>query len=648
MTSPDGINWKSRTSAADNHWRSIAYGNGLFVAVSSDGVMTSPDGINWTSQTSAANNAWSSVTYGDGLFVAVSSDGKGNGVMTSSQAVVPNVVRQTCELAETTLMAALFTVVVNPSNVFCGDQNFVSSQTPVPGDHANTGDSITLTIVSSLNTPEAGGSFSRSSSSSSSSTSSSSSSSSTSSSSTDAPSASATSKTDCTVAPTVSFSPTNPTADDKVTFRVTHPCLGMYENQWVFFGRAEIDEENNVHMVRNINIGVEGDSWTGSAKLDPGVHKFLFKIHFVVENKTVISDLRQVDVTVSDGAAPTKNSCNNDSVTLVDARLIVTCPLIWSNYVTPIFGEIENIDTKSDDTKMVADLSNLSSGWHQLELSVNYGIEFFTTRVTVCLTSCDVPKSFAPFTVLLDKDNATVTGKNECNNNFWAVSQMYKSTDHLYLENNLDYLFLAESNTVTLKSSTGALFIAQDPCDEKFSTVFAELERPVTPPTPDDVKQPIDDKVKTVVLPEITGGVTDLPVGEVTGGTISVSPVAESFAVTPEVVSGLLDLTIAGSSVEKVEISTDGVTWVNPVFGYLPLASSAKTMLVRLTAANGKQSVITQQIDRTVPVVVSQTDETVTSGSSSSGSGILSYWWVLLILLILAAAAVAARNKRPA
>ena len=422
----------------------------------------------------------------------------------------------------------------------------------------------------------------------------------------------------------------------------------MYENQWVFFGRAEIDEENNVQMVRNINIGVEGDSWTGSAKLDPGVHKFLFKIHFLVENKTVISDLRQVDVTVSDGAAPTKNSCNNDSVTLVNTKLIVTCPLISSNYVTPFFGETENIDTKSDDTKMVADLSKLSSGWHQLEVSVSYGIEFFTTRVTVCLTSCDVPKSFAPFTVLLDKDNATVTGKNECNNNFWAVSQMYKSTDHLYLENNLDLLFLAESNTVTLNSSTGALFIAQDPCDGKFSNVFAELNRPVTPPTPDDVNQPIDDKVKTVVLPEITGGVTDLPVGEVTGGTISVSPVAESFTVTPEVVSGLLDLTIAGSSVEKVEISTDGVTWVNPVVGHLPLPSSAKTMLVRLTAANGKQSVIKQQIDRTVPVVVNQTDETVTSGSSSSGSGILSYWWVLLILLILAAASVAARNMRHA
>ena len=38
--------WTSRTSAADNDWRSVCYGNGLFVAVSSSGtgnrVMTSP------------------------------------------------------------------------------------------------------------------------------------------------------------------------------------------------------------------------------------------------------------------------------------------------------------------------------------------------------------------------------------------------------------------------------------------------------------------------------------------------------------------------------------------------------------------------------------------------------------------------------
>jgi uncharacterized repeat protein (TIGR02543 family) len=68
-------------------WASVTYGDGLFVAVSFNGVgnqvMTSPDGVTWTSRTSAANNSWYGVTYGNGLFVAVSSSGLGNRVMTS-------------------------------------------------------------------------------------------------------------------------------------------------------------------------------------------------------------------------------------------------------------------------------------------------------------------------------------------------------------------------------------------------------------------------------------------------------------------------------------------------------------------------------------------------------------------------------------
>ena len=87
MTSPDGENWTSRTSAADNYWFSVTYGNGLFVAVAGSGtgnqVMTSPDGITWTSRTSAADNVWNSVTYGNGLFVVVANFGTGNRVMTS-------------------------------------------------------------------------------------------------------------------------------------------------------------------------------------------------------------------------------------------------------------------------------------------------------------------------------------------------------------------------------------------------------------------------------------------------------------------------------------------------------------------------------------------------------------------------------------
>ena len=95
MTSPDGITWTARTSAADLGWFSVTYGNGLFVAVATTGtgnrVMTSPDGINWTSRLSAADNTWNSVTYGNGLFVAVAGSGAGtvpgNQVMTSPDGI---------------------------------------------------------------------------------------------------------------------------------------------------------------------------------------------------------------------------------------------------------------------------------------------------------------------------------------------------------------------------------------------------------------------------------------------------------------------------------------------------------------------------------------------------------------------------------
>jgi predicted RecA/RadA family phage recombinase len=92
MTSRDGIAWTSRTSAADNQWTSVCYGSGLFVAVSSTGagnrVMTSPDGVTWTSRTSASDSQWFSVCWGDDLFVAVAIDGSGNTIMTSPDGIV--------------------------------------------------------------------------------------------------------------------------------------------------------------------------------------------------------------------------------------------------------------------------------------------------------------------------------------------------------------------------------------------------------------------------------------------------------------------------------------------------------------------------------------------------------------------------------
>ena len=91
MTSPDGITWTIRTSAEDNNWRGVAYGNDVFVAVAVSGtgnrVMTSPDGITWTIRTSAADNDWTSVAYGNGLFVAVASTGAANRVMTSPDGI---------------------------------------------------------------------------------------------------------------------------------------------------------------------------------------------------------------------------------------------------------------------------------------------------------------------------------------------------------------------------------------------------------------------------------------------------------------------------------------------------------------------------------------------------------------------------------
>ena len=89
MTSPDGITWTSRTAPASSTWYSVTYGNGLFVAVSQVGtnrVMTSPDGITWTARTAAQVNSWISVTYGNGLFVAVSTNGT-NTVMTSPDGI---------------------------------------------------------------------------------------------------------------------------------------------------------------------------------------------------------------------------------------------------------------------------------------------------------------------------------------------------------------------------------------------------------------------------------------------------------------------------------------------------------------------------------------------------------------------------------
>lgn len=65
-TSPNGINWTSRSAGATT-FHCVAYGAGLFVASGVSVIYTSTDGITWTSRTSPAYT-WHSIAYGDGRF----------------------------------------------------------------------------------------------------------------------------------------------------------------------------------------------------------------------------------------------------------------------------------------------------------------------------------------------------------------------------------------------------------------------------------------------------------------------------------------------------------------------------------------------------------------------------------------------------
>lgn len=71
VSSPDGITWTSRTLPSGGDWRSVSFGNGVFVATSSGGdAATSTDGINWTART-LPSGTWLSSTFGNGIFVVV-------------------------------------------------------------------------------------------------------------------------------------------------------------------------------------------------------------------------------------------------------------------------------------------------------------------------------------------------------------------------------------------------------------------------------------------------------------------------------------------------------------------------------------------------------------------------------------------------
>jgi hypothetical protein len=80
------INWISYDSPVSKSWSSVAFGNGVFIAVSPQGpdnnIIKSTDGINWTAMNSPSTARWMSITYANGRFVAVS-DGVGTMVSTN-------------------------------------------------------------------------------------------------------------------------------------------------------------------------------------------------------------------------------------------------------------------------------------------------------------------------------------------------------------------------------------------------------------------------------------------------------------------------------------------------------------------------------------------------------------------------------------
>ena len=68
----DTLGWKQNTLPAQAFWRSVTYGNGKFVAVTSgDKGAYSTDGINWTETAMPGGGGTWTVTYGNGKFVAV-------------------------------------------------------------------------------------------------------------------------------------------------------------------------------------------------------------------------------------------------------------------------------------------------------------------------------------------------------------------------------------------------------------------------------------------------------------------------------------------------------------------------------------------------------------------------------------------------
>ena len=73
-SSTDGITWALRTMVSTGSWFNATYGNNVFVAINGAASGTtsaySTDGITWTTSTLPVASTWLGLTYGTGLFIA--------------------------------------------------------------------------------------------------------------------------------------------------------------------------------------------------------------------------------------------------------------------------------------------------------------------------------------------------------------------------------------------------------------------------------------------------------------------------------------------------------------------------------------------------------------------------------------------------
>ena len=77
-SSDDGATWTKRYELSGAEWKGITFGNGRFVAVGDSGsvrAIYSDDGINWSQAAAQLQHPWESVAYGNGIYVCIANTG---------------------------------------------------------------------------------------------------------------------------------------------------------------------------------------------------------------------------------------------------------------------------------------------------------------------------------------------------------------------------------------------------------------------------------------------------------------------------------------------------------------------------------------------------------------------------------------------